>query len=238
MNQIENDLLELHAKFHKWVRESRHDYSLAVKAEDSYSYVQADTQGAFDAFCAGIIVGMEEYENCEPKKVILNLKLELIDKNYSFGEVRQNVFGVIQKDRKGVYLDRVSEPGILRPESSPVSALNQNKPVLVTSEARTESEEKALELYRTHLHEFMTTSHPEPDFRAYGVGDRFYASLDERQKLYILNKFVAGSFRLTTDKELENKFTEHFRHRYYFEENAEKVRRLAGYKTASLNKQG
>lgn len=238
MNQIEQDILELHSKFHKWARGSKHDFSLAVKHEDSYSYVQADTQRAFDAFCAGIVIGMEDYKNHEPNKVILNLKLELIDKNYSFGEVRQNVFGVIQKVRKGVYLDRVSEPGILRPESSPVSALNQNKPVLVTSEARTESEEKALELYRTHLHEFMTTSHPEPDFRVYGVGDRFYASLDERQKLYILNKFVAGSFRLTADKELENKFTEHFRHRYYFEENAEKVRRLGKYVTKPLDKQG
>ena len=168
----------------------------------------------------------------------LNHTVGSVDQSSVNGEVRQNVFGVIQKDRKGVYLDRVSEPRILRPEPSPVSALNQNKPVLVTSEARTESEEKALELYRTHLHEFMTTSHPEPDFRVYGVGDRFYASLDETQKLYILNKFVAGAFRLTADKELENKFTDHFRHNYYFEENAEKVRRLAGYKTASLNKQG
>ena len=226
MNQIETDLLELHAKFHKWVRESRHDYSLAVKAEDSHSYVQVDTQGAFDAFCAGIIVGMEEYENCEPKKVVLNVKPELTDKAYSFGEVRQNVFGVIQKDRKGVYLDRVSEPGILKSEPSPVSDLNQNKPVLETSESRTESEEKALELYRVHLN------------RVYGVVDRFYASLDESQKLYILNKFVAGGCLETTDTVNERKFIDHFRHKYLFEQNAEKVRQLAGYKTAPSNKQG
>jgi hypothetical protein len=58
--------------------------------------------------------------------------------------------------------------------------------------SRTDSEIQALDLYRSHLNEFLTTKFPEPDFRVYGVGDRFYASLDESQKLFILNKFVAG----------------------------------------------
>ena len=189
MNQIEKDLLELHAKFHKWVRESKHDYSLNVKAEDSYSYVQADTQRAFDAFCAGIVIGMEDYKNHELKKVLINPTVQV-------------------------------------------------GPNMAVSEARTDSEAQALELYRTHLNEFLTTRFPEPDFRVYGVGDRFYASLDESQKLYILNKFVAGSSLETTDVVNERKFINHFRHKYLLEENAERVRRLAGYKTASLNKQG
>ncbi len=189
MNQIEKDLLELHAKFHKWVRESKHDYSLNVKAEDSYSYVQADTQRAFDAFCAGIVIGMEDYKNHELKKVLINPTVQV-------------------------------------------------GPNMAVSEARTDSEVQALELYRTHLNEFLTTRFPEPDFRVYGVGDRFYASLDESQKLYILNKFVAGSSLETTDVVNERKFINHFRHKYLLEENAERVRRLAGYKTASLNKQG
>lgn len=189
MNQIETDLLELHAKFHKWVRESKHDYSLAVKAEDSFAYIQADTQGAFDAFCAGIVIGMEDYKNHEPKKVLIKPTVRV-------------------------------------------------GPNMAVSEARTDSQVQALELYRTHLNEFLTTKFPEPDFRVYGVGDRFYASLDESQKLYILNCFVAGSSLETTDVVNERKFIDHFRHKYLFEQNAERVRQLAGYITAPSNKQG
>jgi hypothetical protein len=189
MNQIEQDLLVLHAKFHKWVRDSKREYSLNVKADDSYSYVQADTQGAFDAFCAGIVIGMEDYKNHEPKKVL-------------------------------------------------IKPATQVGPNTAASVARTDSETQALELYRAHLNEFLTTKFPEPDFRVYGVGDRFYASLDESQKLFILNKFVAGICLETTDLVNERKFIDHFRHKYLFEQNAKRVRQLARYETTPATKQG
>lgn len=185
MNQIEQDLLELHAKFHKWVRESKHDYSLNVKADDSYSYVQADTQGAFDAFCAGIVIGMEDYKNHEPKKVLIKPTV-----NLSF------------------------------------------------STANTESELQALELYRAYLKEYLANLDPVPEFRVYGFVDKFFVSLNESQKLYIFNKFVSGSCLETTDIVNERTFINGFRQKYLFEQNAKRVRQIAGYKTAPSNKQG
>lgn len=350
MNQIEQDLLELHAKFHKWVRESKHDYSLNVKADDSYSYVQADTQGAFDAFCAGMVAGMEDCEralrdpsaksDCDGTQ---DFKLKNISTNGLLHQRFRTVFGVdvlkrsklqaaadsiigtnleiltlelykthlmefladltpvpefraqghahslyvalneaqrlyilnkfvagtflltsdivnepmfimafrnrclleenaervrqiCRKDTKGTLTDFILEPGISIPPGE--SATARTDPNTAASVARTDSEIQALDLYRSHLNEFLTTKFPEPDFRVYGVGDRFYASLDESQKLYILNKFVAGICLETTDLVNERKFIDHFRHKYLFEQNAKRVRQLAGYKTAPSNKQG
>lgn len=214
MNQIEQDLVQLHAKFHKWVRESKHDYSLNVKADDSYSYVQADTQGAFDAFCAGMVAGMEDCERAlRDPSANQDFKLKNISTNGLLHQRFRTVFGVDILD-------------LSKRQAAAKSIIG------------TELEVQTLELYRTHLNEFLTTKFPEPDFRVYGIGDRFYASLDESQKLYILNRFVVGSSLETTDVANERKFISHFRHKYLLEENAERVRRLAGYKTPPSDKQG
>lgn len=220
LKEIEKDLLELHAKFHKWVRESKHDYSLNVKAEDSYSYVQADTQGAFDAFCAGMVAGMEDYERSLRES---NVKTE---------------YSVFQDFKR----EKCSNGGLMHQRFRTVFGVDildlSKRQAAAKSIIGTELEVQTLELYRTHLNEFLTTKFPEPDFRVYGIGDRFYASLDESQKLYILNRFVVGSSLETTDVANERKFISHFRHKYLLEENAERVRRLAGYKTPPSDKQG
>jgi len=220
MNQIEQDLLALHSKFHKWVRDSKHDFSLNVKSEDSYSYVQADTQGAFDAFCAGMVAGMEDYERSLRES---NVKTE---------------YSVFQDFKR----EKCSNGGLMHQRFRTVFGVDilerSRRQAAAESIIGTELEVQTLDLYRTHLKEFLSNLTPVPEFRVHGFAHSLYSELSEDQRLYILNKFVYGTFLLTSDIVNEAMFIIAFKDTYRLEQNAERVRRLAGYKTASLNKQG
>lgn len=214
MIQIEQDLLALHSKFHKWVRDSKHDFSLNVKSEDSYSYVQADTQGAFDAFCAGMVAGMEDYERSLRES---NVKTEY------------NVFQDFKREK-------CSNGGLMHQRFRTVFGVDildrSKRQAAAESIIGTELEVQTLELYRTHLKEFLSNLTPVPEFRVHGFARSLYSELSEDQRLYILNKFVYGTFLLTSDIVNEPMFIIAFRDTYRLEQNAERVRQLGGYKTA------
>ncbi len=66
--QFETYLIELHQQFRDWVKTSKHDYCLdstGTFKDYTIQYVYADTQGAFEVFAAGIVIGMEAADSIE-----------------------------------------------------------------------------------------------------------------------------------------------------------------------------
>lgn len=74
--EVRINLSEVHAKFSKWVKDTKQDYGLETEPEKSYTYVQSDTQKAFTAFCAGMTEGIDFTGEQLNTKVVCNVYQE------------------------------------------------------------------------------------------------------------------------------------------------------------------